>query len=123
MSINDLEWENQRVFLAVLRSGSLSGAARMLGIAQATARRRIERLEVALGTSLFTRTPSGLVPTEQAQALGEHVDVMDNAARAFNRRASTGAGSVRITSSELLGVEALPPLLAGRAPGVTAVAP
>lgn len=38
---------------------------------------------------------------------------MDNAARAFNRRASTGAGSVRITSSELLGVEVLPPLLAG----------
>jgi len=41
------------------------------------------------------------------------VDVMDNAARAFNRRASTGADSVRITSSELLGVEVLPPLLAG----------
>jgi len=38
---------------------------------------------------------------------------MDNAARAFNRRASTGAGSVRITISELLGVEVLPPLLAG----------
>lgn len=113
MSVDDLEWENQRVFLAVLRSGSLSGAARMLGIAQATARRRVEKLEAALGTSLFTRTPSGLVPTEQAHALGEHVDAMDTAARAFNRRANAGASSVRITSSELLGVQVLPPLLAG----------
>ncbi|MBH3340389.1 LysR family transcriptional regulator [Pseudomonas mendocina] len=110
-----LEWENQRVFLAVLRSGSLSGAARLLGIAQATARRRIEKLEAGVGTSLFTRTPSGLVPTEAARELGEHVEAMDAAACAFNRRASSGAGdsegTVRLTSSELLGVEVLPPLL------------
>lgn len=117
MSADDLEWESQRVFLAVLRSGSLSGAARLLGIAQATARRHIEKLEAGLGTSLFTRTPAGLVPTEQANSLGEHVEAMDAAARAFNRRASAAAcastGSVRLTSSELLGVEVLPPLLRG----------
>jgi len=115
MSIDSLDWESQRVFLAVLRTGSLSGAARMLGIAQATARRRIERLEASVGVSLFLRTPAGLQPTDAARELGEHVEAMDAAARAFSRRAGEGAdaaeGVVRITSSELLGVEVLPPML------------
>ncbi|MEX5624087.1 LysR family transcriptional regulator, partial [Pseudomonas syringae] len=45
MNAPQLQWETQRVFLAVLRTGSLSAAARALGIAQATARRRIDALE------------------------------------------------------------------------------
>ncbi|WP_313619836.1 LysR family transcriptional regulator [Achromobacter sp.] len=117
MSIDSLEWESQRVFLAVLRSGSLSGAARLLNIAQATARRRIEKLEASVGVSLFLRTPAGLVPTDAARELGGHVEAMDAAARAFSRRAGAGAqadeGVVRITSSDLLGVEVLPPMLLG----------
>ena len=36
MNAPQLQWETQRAFLAVLRTGSLSGAARLLGIAQAT---------------------------------------------------------------------------------------
>lgn len=115
MSIDSLEWESQRVFLAVLRSGSLSGAARLLNIAQATARRRIEKLEASVGVSLFLRTPAGLQPTAAARELGSHVEAMDAAARAFSRRAGAGAqadeGAVRITSSDLLGVEVLPLML------------
>ncbi|SEK00513.1 LysR family transcriptional regulator [Achromobacter sp. NFACC18-2] len=117
MSIDSLEWESQRVFLAVLRSGSLSGAARLLNIAQATARRRIEKLEASVGVSLFLRTPAGLQPTDAARELSDHVEAMDVAARAFSRRAGTGAdaaeGVVRVTSSELLGVEVLPTMLLG----------
>jgi len=117
MSIDSLEWESQRVFLAVLRSGSLSGAARLLNIAQATARRRIEKLEASVGVSLFLRTPAGLQPTDAARELSDHVEAMDVAARAFSRRAGTGAdaaeGVVRVTSSELLGVEVLPAMLLG----------
>lgn len=113
--MSGLEWESQRVFLAVLRSGSLSGAARMLGIAQATARRRLERLEAGLGVNLFTRTPSGLTPTASARGLIHHVESMAIAAEAFNRMASSEAqacrGTVRLTSSDFLGVEVLPGLL------------
>ncbi|WP_110971157.1 LysR family transcriptional regulator [Pseudomonas huaxiensis] len=113
--MSGLEWESQRVFLAVLRSGSLSGAAKLLGIAQATARRRLDHLEQALGLSLFTRTPSGLTPTSGAQRLIEHVEAMDLAAQAFTRMASAetsvGHGTVRLTCGELLGVEVLPGLL------------
>jgi DNA-binding transcriptional LysR family regulator len=113
--MSGLEWESQRVFLAVLRSGSLSGAAKLLGIAQATARRRLEHLERTLGLSLFTRTSTGLTPTSGAQRLIEHVEAMDLAAQAFNRMASAETavdqGTVRITCGELLGVEVLPGLL------------
>jgi len=110
-----LHWENQRAFLAVLRTGSLSGAARLLGIAQATARRRIESLERSVGVNLFTRSPAGLIPTETARELIAHVESMALAAEAFNRAASAeamaGGGTVRITSSDLLGIEVLPLLL------------
>lgn len=110
-----LEWESQRVFLAVLRSGSLSGASRLLGIAQATARRRLETLEAGLGVTLFTRTSAGLVPTASARGLVHHVESMAMAAEAFTRMASAetdaARGTVRITSSEFLGVEVLPGLL------------
>lgn len=113
--MSGIEWESQRVFLAVLRSGSLSGAAKLLGIAQATARRRLDCLEHALGVSLFTRTPQGLTPTAGAQRLIEHVEAMDLAAQTFNRMASSEAsmdhGTVRLTCGELLGVEVLPDLL------------
>lgn len=113
--MNSLEWESQRVFLAVLRSGSLSAAARLLGIAQATARRRLESLEAGLGVKLFTRSPSGLLPTASARGLVHHVEAMAMAAEAFNRIASgeteTSSGTVRLASSAFLGAEVLPGLL------------
>jgi len=113
--MSGLEWESQRVFLAILRSGSLSGAARLLGIAQATARRRLEHLESSLGLSLFTRTTTGLIPTYSARGLIQHVESMAIAAQAFSRMASAESaidhGIIRLTCGELLGVELLPGLL------------
>lgn len=110
------DWERQRAFLAVLREGSLSAAARLIGVAQPTVRRRIEELEDSLGTPLFTRSPSGLLPTERAHALREHAEAMAMAADAFVRSASAGAhevaGTVRISASEVIAVEVLPPILA-----------
>ena len=110
------DWERQRAFLAVLREGSLSGAARALDIAQPTVRRRIEDLERAHGVVLFTRSPAGLLPTEIALELAAHVEAMSRAAQSFTRAASAEAGStagtVRITASEVVGVEVLPPILA-----------
>lgn len=115
MNAPQLQWETQRAFLAVLRTGSLSGAARLLGIAQATARRRIEALEQSVGVSLFIRSPSGLLPTETAKELIGHVEAMALAANAFNRAASADVaqtgGTVRLAAGKLLGVEILPPML------------
>lgn len=109
-------WDDQRAFLAVLEEGSLSGAARRLGVAQPTVRARIEALEHALGAVLFTRSVNGLVPTEQARALADSARAMAKASDAFVRAASAPpgeiAGAVRISVSDFVGVEVLPAMLA-----------
>ncbi len=116
MSLTAADWENQRAFLAVLEHGSLSAAARELAVAQATVRRRLEALERGLGQALFTRSPSGLMPTAAARALGPHARAMATAAAAFARTASADvgalAGTVRITASEMVGAHVLPAILA-----------
>lgn len=114
--VADTDWERHRAFLAVLREGSLSGAARSLGVAQPTVRRRIEDLERQLGVALFTRSPGGLTPTDLARELSGPVAAMAAAAAAFARTASAqadaAAGTVRITASEVIGMEVLPAILA-----------
>jgi DNA-binding transcriptional LysR family regulator len=110
-------WDLYRSFLAVLDAGSLSGAARALGLAQPTVGRHVEALEQALGGDpLFTRSPGGLRPTEAALALAPHAKAMAVAARSLIRAASGEAGSprgvVRLTASDIVGVEVLPPMLA-----------
>src|SRR5258707_13498466 len=86
------DWERQRAFLAVLSEGSLSGAARALGVAQPTVRRRIADLEASLGVVLFTRTPAGLDPTETAHALPGPPEAMPHAAAGFPATAPPQAG-------------------------------
>ena len=63
MIIDEPDWERHRAFLAVMNEGSLSGAARALGVAQPTVRRRIADLEASLSVVLFTRTPAVLDQT------------------------------------------------------------
>jgi DNA-binding transcriptional LysR family regulator len=118
-NLMSIDWEQQRAFLAVLETGSLSGAARRLNLAQPTIRTRIFALEAELGTPLFTRSPSGLTPTERGLALREHAQAMALASDAFVRTASAGpdeiAGTVRVTASEVIAVEALPRVFAALA--------
>lgn len=120
-----LPWELLHTLLGVLREGSLSGAARLLGLTQPTVGRHIAALEAALGQVLFTRSPTGLLPTEAALALRRHAEQMETAAAALQRAASShGAlpgGTVRVTASEVIGVEVLAPVFAAlreRHPGL-----
>lgn len=112
----EIGWELYRTFLGVLREGSLSGAARALGITQPTAGRHVAALERSLGLALFTRSPSGLLPTEAALALREHAETMHSTAAALRRVAESQGegvkGTVRISASEVVGVEVLPPIVA-----------
>ena len=110
------DWALYRSFLAVVDAGSLSGAARSLGIAQPTVGRHIETLEQALGgVALFTRSPGGLRPTETSLALVPHAQAMAVAAQALIRAASGEAdavrGAIRLTASDIIGAEVLPPIL------------
>jgi len=116
MTAQDPGWELYRSFLAVLREGSLSGAARSLGLTQPTIGRHIRQLETALKTPLFTRSQHGLAPADAAFALEPHAQAMAGAAAALVRAAAgrdlQAHGVVRIAASEIIGVEVLPPVLA-----------
>jgi DNA-binding transcriptional LysR family regulator len=109
-------WDELRTFLEVARDGSLSGAARRLGLTQPTVGRHIDALEAALGISLFTRSPRGLTPSVAALTLSPHAEAMAAAAAALGRAASGEAGAdrgaVRVTASDVIGCEVLPPILA-----------
>jgi DNA-binding transcriptional LysR family regulator len=109
-------WELFRTFLEVARDGSLSGAARKLALTQPTVGRHIDALEAALGLSLFSRSPQGLTATPAALELVGHAEAMAAASAALRRTASSGAltdrGTVRIATSEMMGCEVLPSILA-----------
>jgi DNA-binding transcriptional LysR family regulator len=119
-------WDLYRSFLEVLRTGSLSAASRSLGLTQPTIGRHIAMLEKTLhGKALFTRSRTGLQPTETARELRPHAELMAAAAASLLRAASGGEeemkGAVRITASEVIGAEVLPQILTefrARHPGV-----
>jgi DNA-binding transcriptional LysR family regulator len=109
-------WDLYRSFLAVLQTSSLSAGARLLGLTQPTLARHVDELEEALGVELFVRSPRGLSPTDAALALRPHAEALSSAAGALVRAASgvgkTVGGTVRVTASEVVAAEALPPILA-----------
>jgi DNA-binding transcriptional LysR family regulator len=116
MNVSEPSWDLYRTFLAVLREGSLSGAARSLGLTQPTIARHIDALEQAFGFELFMRSQRGLAATEAALELRPHAEALAATAAAMLRAASgrgrTIAGTVRISASEVIGAEVLPPILA-----------
>jgi DNA-binding transcriptional LysR family regulator len=112
----DIGWELYRSFLGVLQEGSLSGAARVLGITQPTVGRHISALEDSFGLALFTRSQTGLLPTEAALALRPYAETMRSTAEALRRVADSQGegikGTVRVSASEVMGVEVLPAIVA-----------
>ncbi|EJK79416.1 LysR family transcriptional regulator [Rhizobium sp. AP16] len=117
MTTSEPSWDFYRTFLAVLQHGSLSAAARELGLTQPTIGRHIDALEEAIGAELFTRSQQGLLPTDAALALKPYAETLANTTAALLRVASSSrdrvSGTVRISASEVIGVEVLPPILAG----------
>ncbi|MBB3655228.1 DNA-binding transcriptional LysR family regulator [Rhizobium sp. BK650] len=109
-------WDFYRSFLAVLQHGSLSAAARELGLTQPTIGRHIDALEEAVGAELFTRSSNGLLPTDMALDLQPYAETLATTAAALLRTASSQRdkveGTVRISASEVIGIEVLPPIIA-----------
>ena len=119
-------WTLYRSFLAVVQHGSLSRAARDLGLSQPTLGRHIAALEERLDCgALFTRSVRGLAPTDAALAIRPHVEAMNAAAAAVRRTLSAPShaleGTVRISASDIVGSQVLPAILAdlrARHPGL-----
>jgi DNA-binding transcriptional LysR family regulator len=119
------DWNRTRAFLVTAEEGSLSAAARALGMAQPTLGRQVAALEAELGVALFARTGRGLALTAAGVELLEHVREMGAAAGrvalAAGGRAQAIEGSIAITTSEIYAATLLPPVVARlrhEAPGI-----
>lgn len=110
-----LDWNDLKFFLAVLRCGSTLAASRDLKVNQTTVARRIEALEEALGARLFERRPDGYRPTDLGRKLGPLAERVEQDAAAVADAAAawkrTVAGVVRVTTTELLAMDVLAPLI------------
>ena len=110
------DWNRARAFLVTAEEGSLSAAARALGMAQPTLGRQVDALEKELGVILFERVGRGLTLTPGGLELLDHVRAMGEAA---SRMSLTSAGQsqsvegkVVIAASEIYAAFLLPPILA-----------
>ncbi len=109
------DWNQARAFLATVEEGSLSAAARALGLTQPTLGRQVAALEEDLGILLFDRVGKSLVLTPSGVELLDHVRAMCDAANRISLTASgqsqTIDGQVRITASDVMSAHTLPPAL------------
>ena len=104
-----MNWDDTRIFLAIHRERSLRGAARMVGLDQATVGRRLAALERALGATLFLRTSSGYVPTSVGEIALRAAEKMEQSANDLVRQTQGVderlAGEVRVTTTDTIGLE------------------
>ena len=111
-----MEWSDIRVFLAVVREGTLIAAARKLGQTQPTMGRRLRSLEEAVGHQLFQRTSDGFALTDEGAAMLGPAERMEEEALAIERQIAGQAqhleGTLRITSFDWFGAQVLAPVLA-----------
>ncbi|WP_316015167.1 LysR family transcriptional regulator [Roseobacter sp. HKCCA0434] len=119
------DWNQARAVLVTAREGSLSAAARALGLAQPTLGRQVAALEAELGVTLFDRVGRTLVLTEIGARLCAHLERMADAAADVSALAAGQArevtGLVRISATDVMAVDVLPPILADlrrEAPGL-----
>lgn len=120
-----MNWDDARVFLAVCRASTLRGAARALGVDQATVGRRITALEKSLSAALFLRTPDGYALTAVGEAALDAVEKMEHSALELERRIQglddRLIGNVRVATTDSLAIDFLIPAIArlhGRHPDV-----
>lgn len=115
-SVDSIDWSLIRTLLAVAEAGSLSAAARDLGLSQPTLGRQVQAAEAALGVAVFHRYPRGLALTDAGAALLEPARDMRAAAAKLSLlaagRETRLSGTVRISASMVMAHHILPPILA-----------
>jgi DNA-binding transcriptional LysR family regulator len=98
--------DDVQYFLAVRAARSIKGAARALKVDHTTVSRRLAALEIALGASLFERTPDGLLETDVGRAIAPIAERMEivaaEIAQAAHAASDSLAGPVRIATTPLM---------------------
>lgn len=106
--------DHLRTFVTVFRTGSLTRAAQLLGVSQATVSAHVQALEGALEFGLFVRSPSGVSPTakgiELAREVATHVDALEDAAVLASRAAAAPRAVHVGGAAEILSIMVIPHL-------------
>lgn len=112
-----INWDDMRSILALVRSGTLAGAGVSLGVSYTTVARRIARAEEMLGQSLFERRPEGYLATDQARDLARAAARMEaaeqDALRQLSGQDQRLSGPLSLTAPQLLIQTHLAEFLAG----------
>jgi DNA-binding transcriptional LysR family regulator len=102
----DANWDDLRVFLTLAREGTLTTAAKALGVSHPTVARRVQALEQQIGVRLFERLPDRFVPTSAGEELLSDTEAMERAAHSIRRRSAglsdTVSGTVRLSAGEAM---------------------
>ncbi len=106
-----MAWDDLRYVLAVAEQGTLSGAARALGVNHSTVMRRLSAFQSKKGVQVFERTGGGYLLTPEARHLLASLRLIDDQVNALDRSlARLGLeleGPVRITTSDTIALACL----------------
>lgn len=115
LRMNQLDWNQLKAFLATAETGSLSAAARKLGLTQPTLSRQVAAIEQQMSVTLFERvgksmslTPTGLELLEHARAMGTAAEALSLAA---SGRSQAVGGVVSVSATEAVASHLLPALV------------
>lgn len=113
--MNQPDWNQLKAFLETAETGSLSAAARKLGLTQPTLSRQVAAIERQMGVTLFERvgksmslTPTGLELLEHARAMGAAAEALSLAATG---RSQAVGGVVSVSATDAVAAHLLPPLV------------
>lgn len=113
--MNNLDWNQLKAFLETAETGSLSAAARKLGLTQPTLSRQVAAIEQRMGVTLFERvgksmalTPTGMDLLEHARAMGAAAEALSVAATG---RSQAVGGVVSVSATDAVAAMLLPPLV------------
>lgn len=111
-----IDWDDFRFVLAIVRGGSVSAAAKQLGVDHATVIRRVDRLEKHLSAKLFDRRKTGYLLTEAGQRVADSAEAMESTIVANQEQVGGSVarltGTVRIGAPDGFGTAFLAPRLA-----------
>ena len=123
--MDNLDWNQLKAFLQTAQTGTLSAAARKLGLTQPTLSRQVAAIEQQMGVTLFERVGKAMVLTPTGLDLLEHARSMGAAAEALSLAASGRSqavgGVVSVSATDVVATHLLPPILQrlrAQAPGI-----
>ena len=112
-----MNWDDIKIYLAMIRHGTVRACAEVLEMSHSTVARRIIALEKQVGTRLFDRTPTGYRLTAAGQEISAAAEAMEKEVLSLERRVvgrdQKLTGQVRIATSDFLATHLLIPNLPG----------